>query len=100
MSQGILDTVKMLAWETETIRRSQTMDQMRIERLVTTGFRGLCVPARTGCILFHIGRKCAVGFRDFCAEKSGPTRGLIGDEIWGTGEGKHKVYSAIATKKQ
>jgi len=38
MSQGMLDTAEMLA--RETIRHSRAMDQMRIERRVTTGFCG------------------------------------------------------------
>lgn len=60
MSQGMLDTAETLARETgETIRRSRAMDQMRIERRVTTGFRGLRVPARTGRILFRIGGRSA-----------------------------------------
>lgn len=75
----------------ETIRRSRAMDQMRIERRVTTGFRGLGVPARTGRVLFRIGGKRAVGFRDFVPRnrvRPGKGEGLIGDEIWGAGRRK------------
>jgi len=55
MSQGMLDTAETLA--RETIRCSRAMDQMRIERRVTTGFCGPRVPARMGRVLFRAGRK-------------------------------------------
>lgn len=58
---------------------SMAMDQIQIERHVTTGFSWTSCPRENGegrrAILFCTSRKRAMGFR---GEKSGPTGELIG----------------------